>query len=136
MAYRVAGQFGPGASSFSSARLRPSRPSSAPTIPIRSRAETYLAIAYRDAGQLERVIPILEQTLAAGTLKLGLDHPKLLSRSSILASAYRDAGQLDRAIPLFERTLAAQTARLGSDHPDTLHRRNYLANAYRGCRPI
>ena len=79
-----------------------------------------LAIGYRDAGKLDRALPLLEETLAMTKAKLGPDHPDTLSSMNNLAMTYQDAGQFDRALPLLEETLALQKAKLGPDHPDTL----------------
>ena len=79
-----------------------------------------LASGYQAAGQLDRALPLLEETLALQKAKLGPDHPDTLTSMNNLAIGYQAAGQLDRALPLFEETLALQKAKLGPDHPDTL----------------
>ncbi|MCP2306523.1 NB-ARC domain-containing protein [Actinokineospora globicatena] len=89
-----------------------------------------LASAYQTAGQLNRAIPLYEQTLTDRQRILGPDHPDTLTSRNNLASAYRAAGQLKRAIPLYEQTLTDRQRILGPDHPDTLISRNNLAYAY------
>ena len=90
-----------------------------------------LATAYKDAGLLDKAIPLLERTLADAEQVLGETHPNTLTARNNLASAYRAAGQLDKAIRLFERTLADREQIMGQAHPDTLASRNNLATAYR-----
>ncbi|MFE5756768.1 FxSxx-COOH system tetratricopeptide repeat protein, partial [Streptomyces massasporeus] len=89
-----------------------------------------LALAYREAGDLERAIPLLEATLAQSEQVLGNTHPNTLTSRNQLAGAYESAGDLERAIPLLEATLAQSEQVLGNTHPDTLTSRNNLAYAY------
>jgi tetratricopeptide (TPR) repeat protein len=90
-----------------------------------------LALAYHDAGRLEKAIPLFERTLTDRERVLGEAHPDTLTSRSSLARAYRDAGRLEKAIPLFERTLTDRERVLGKTHPSTLTSRNSLAAAYR-----
>jgi tetratricopeptide (TPR) repeat protein len=92
-----------------------------------------LALAYQAAGQLDKALPLLEQTLAKQKEKLGPDHPNTLNSINNLAAAYQAAGQLDRALPLFEQTLAKRKEKLGPDHPNTLTSMNNLAGAYKAA---
>jgi tetratricopeptide (TPR) repeat protein len=61
-----------------------------------------LAIAYRDANQLDLALPLFEETLKLRKGKLGADHPDTLISMSDLAGAYAAAGNLDLALPLSE----------------------------------
>jgi tetratricopeptide (TPR) repeat protein len=92
-----------------------------------------LASGYRAAGQLDRALPLYEETLRLRKAKLGPDHPHTLRSMSSLAAGYRAAGQLDRALPLFEETLRLRKAKLGPDHPDTLTSMNNLASGYKAA---
>jgi tetratricopeptide (TPR) repeat protein len=53
--------------------------------------------------QLDKSIPLFEQTLAARRKKLGELHPDTLSTLAYLGVDYRDAGRLAEAIPLLEQ---------------------------------
>ena len=94
-----------------------------------------LASGYRAAGQLDRALPLLEETLALRKAKLGPDHPDTLTSMNNLADGYRAAGQLDRALPLYEETLALRKAKLGPDHPDTLDEHEQPRRRLPGRRP-
>ncbi|MEU6721117.1 tetratricopeptide repeat protein, partial [Nonomuraea sp. NPDC046802] len=85
-----------------------------------------LAGAYESAGDLNRAIPLLEQTLTDRERVLGPDHPHTLTSRSNLAYAYESAGDLNRAIPLYEGTLTNCERVLGPDHPTTLVVRSNL----------
>jgi len=89
-----------------------------------------LAMAYQDAGRLDKAIPILEVALAKRRDKLGDEHADTLESMNDLAVAYWEEGQLGRAIPLYETTLAKVRHTLGEDHPDTLTIMDNLAVAY------
>ena len=51
-----------------------------------------LAAGYRDAGQWEKALPLLEESLRLRTAGLGPDHPDTLATMHNLASVYRAAG--------------------------------------------
>ena len=106
------------------ARLGPDHPETLAT-------QNDLALGYWGAGRLDRVIPLLEQTLAAETAKLGPDHPDTLVAQNDVAVAYQEDGRLDRAIPLFERNLAARKVSFGPEHAETLITQANLAGCYR-----
>jgi tetratricopeptide (TPR) repeat protein len=93
-----------------------------------------LALGYRDAGQLDKALPLYEETLKLMKAKLGPDHPDTLTSMNNLALGYRAAGQLDKALPLLEETLKLRKAKLGPDHPDTLTSMNNLAVGLPGRR--
>jgi serine/threonine protein kinase/Tfp pilus assembly protein PilF len=90
-----------------------------------------LALAYKDAGQLDKAVPLLEQALAKRREKLGPDHPHTFSTMNNLALAYKGAGQVDKALPLFEQALTKHKEKLGPDHPETLSNMENLAMAYK-----
>ena len=89
-----------------------------------------LAGTYRDAGRLDKVIALYEQTLEDSIRVLGPDHPSTLTSRLNLASAYRDAGRLDEAITLYEQVFSGRSRVLGPDHRSTLISRDELAGAY------
>jgi tetratricopeptide (TPR) repeat protein len=79
-----------------------------------------LALGYRDAGQLDRALPLYEEALRQMKARLGPDHPDTLKSMGNLAAGYWSAHRLDRSIPLFEATLELREKKLGRGHPDTL----------------
>ncbi|MFF2901113.1 tetratricopeptide repeat protein, partial [Streptomyces sp. NPDC057966] len=89
-----------------------------------------LAGAYLTAGQIERAMPLYEQTLADSVRVLGEDHPDTLLARNNLAGAYALADDVEKAIALYERTLADRRRVLGISHPDTLTSQSNLASAY------
>ena len=94
-------------------------------------SKDYLAIAYRDAGNLSVATTLFEQTLSDRERVLGREHPRTLATRSNLAGAYLDAGKLARGGHLLEQTLSDVERVRGNDHPDTLTARSNLAIAYR-----
>jgi len=60
-------------------------------------------VAYHYAGQQERAVPLLEETLALITQKLGPDHPDTLTTTNSLAGAYLDTEKNEQALPLLQR---------------------------------
>jgi serine/threonine protein kinase len=89
-----------------------------------------LAMAYQDAGRLDKAIPILQVALAKRREKLGDEHADTLESMNDLAVAYWEEGQVTRAIPLYETTLSIVRHSLGEDHSDTLTIMDNLAVAY------
>ena len=92
-----------------------------------------LASAYRDAGNLDEAISLLEQGLEQKKEKLGPDHPDTLATMGNLAGVYYLTGKLDRALPLLEETLRLTATTLGPEHPHTLTSMHNLALAYRAA---
>lgn len=94
-------------------------------------ARSYLASAYRAAGDLAAAAPLHQRNLADAERVLGEDHPEtLVARANL---AYLAAMQHDerRALELHSRNLAASERVNGPDHPHTLNARANLASAYR-----
>jgi tetratricopeptide (TPR) repeat protein len=79
-----------------------------------------LALCYQDAGQLDKALPLFEETHKLMTAKLGPDHPTTLTCMHNLARGYLVAGQIDKSVGLFEELLPRQEKKLGRGHPDTL----------------
>jgi len=90
----------------------------------------WLATGYQDAGKVDLVVPLFEETLALMKGKLGPDHPDTLSCMNGLAVGYRRINRTDLAIPLYEEVLKGRRSRLGPDDPSTLQTMNNLAVAY------
>jgi tetratricopeptide (TPR) repeat protein len=94
-------------------------------------ARSYLASAYRAAGDLAIAAPLHQRNLADAERALGEDHPQtLVARANL---AYLAAMQHDehRALELHSRNLAASERVNGPDHPHTLNARANLASSYR-----
>jgi tetratricopeptide (TPR) repeat protein len=89
-----------------------------------------LAAAYKDAGKLDRALPLYETTLRRMKARHGPDHPYTLNSRNNLAMGYQAAGKPDKALPLLEQTLEGYKARLGPDHPDVL---TCMSNLARVC---
>jgi tetratricopeptide (TPR) repeat protein/tRNA A-37 threonylcarbamoyl transferase component Bud32 len=92
-----------------------------------------LAEGYYAAGQLDKALPLYEETLKLLRAKLGPDHPDTLIGMNNLGQGYQAAGQLDKALPLFEETLKLMRAKLGPDHFETLTSMNNLGDCYRAA---
>src|SRR5262249_13966871 len=82
-------------------------------------------------GDLDRALPLLEETLRLEKARLGPDHPKTLVAMSNLALSYRNAGRLHASIPLMLECLKRQEKKLGRDHYVTLVMVNNLGAFYR-----
>jgi tetratricopeptide (TPR) repeat protein len=76
-----------------------------------------LALAYEDAGELGKALPLFEQTLEKVRAKLGPDQPRTLHTMHHLALAYQAAGQFDRAEPLLRELLEQRRKK---DGPESL----------------
>jgi tetratricopeptide (TPR) repeat protein len=94
-------------------------------------ARSYLASAYRAAGDLATAVPLHQRNLADAERVLGEDHPETLAARANVA--YLAAMQHDehRALELHSRNLAASERVHGPDHPRTLNARANLASSYR-----
>ena len=78
----------------------------APNIPTR-KSMNNLAAQYGSLKQLDKSIPLFEETLKLREAKLGRDHPDTLSTVGNLGVNYKDAGRLKEAIPLLEEAYRA-----------------------------
>src|SRR5208283_2300757 len=88
---------------------------------------------YRDVGEYERAIGVLERSAALYRQHLGPEHPYTLHSMNSLALAYHAAGKLELALPLYEETLKLRQSKFGLDHPDTLVSMSNLADTYRAA---
>jgi tetratricopeptide (TPR) repeat protein len=77
-----------------------------------------LAAAYLAAGQRDKALPLLEQTLAKTKQKQGPDHPDTLISMENLAAAYQEAGQLAKAEKLY-RQILQQAQEQNAESPQT-----------------
>lgn len=94
-------------------------------------ARSFLASAYRAAGDLATATPLHQQNLADCERVLGADHPETLVARANLAYLYALQDQPARALELHQRNLADYERVLGPDHPNTLNARANLASCYR-----
>ena len=85
-----------------------------------------LADVYRETGQLEKGIPLAEETFKLQRASLGPDHLDTLTTAHN-RGAYHDAGRAAEALSLADETYKLRAAKLGPNHPDTLKTLNNLA---------
>jgi tetratricopeptide (TPR) repeat protein len=90
-----------------------------------------LAATYHAAGQLDKALPLFDETLRFRRARLGPANPETINSVTNLAVGYDDAGQLEKALPLYEEALQMTKARMQPHHPETLTAANRLAGAYR-----
>jgi serine/threonine protein kinase len=90
----------------------------------------FLAAGYKDAGRLDKALPLLKEALKLAKAKLGRDDPVTLATMSNLALAYQVAKQFHRALPLYREALKRMKAKLPPDDPGTLPTMNNLAMCY------
>ena len=79
-----------------------------------------LAAAHLDLGQVDRAVPLFEQTLVARRAKLPPDHPDTLRSMHSLAQAYQKAERHEKSLALYTEALQRRRQKLGPDHQDTL----------------
>jgi len=94
-------------------------------------ARSFLASAYRAAGDLATATPLHQQNLADCERVLGPDHPETFVARANLAYLYALQDQPARALELHQRNLTDYERVLGPDHPGTLNARANLASCYR-----
>jgi serine/threonine protein kinase len=92
-------------------------------------AQNNLAMAFQQAGQAPKAIPLLQQNLKRRMETLGGRHPETLSAMNNLALVYQDVGRLTDALPMFEQTYERRREVLGGRHHDTLTALHNLACA-------
>lgn len=95
------------------------------------RARSFLASAYRAAGDLAAAAPLHQMNLSDSARILGEDHPETLVARSNLAYLYAMQHDEHRARELHERNLTDYERVHGPDHPHTLNARANLASSYR-----
>ncbi len=101
-----------------------------PDHPRTLQAMSGLAGAYQAGGEMDKALPLFEETVKRMRAKLGDDHPDTLLNMNHLATAHRLAGDPDKAISLHEQALTLMRAKLGPNHPYTLLTINNLALAH------
>ena len=94
-------------------------------------ARSFLASAYRAAGNFAIAAPLHQQNLADTARVLGENHRETLVARSNLAYLYAMQHDEHRALELNERNLADYERVHGPDHPHTLNARANLASSYR-----
>jgi tetratricopeptide (TPR) repeat protein len=95
-----------------------------------------LAVAYHEAGDIDKSLPLKEETLRLKKARFGPNHPATLNSMNSLAAGYQEAGKVDVALPLFEETVQRMKAQLGPDHPTTLVTMHNLANCYQDAEKL
>ena len=96
-------------------------------------ARSFLASAYRAAGDLAAAAPLHQLNLADSERILGEDHPETLAARANLAYLYALQHDEPRALELQERNLADYERTHGPDHPNTLNARANLASSHRAA---
>ncbi|MHC4956377.1 MAG: tetratricopeptide repeat protein [Planctomycetota bacterium] len=91
-----------------------------PDHPDTCQAMHSLALAYQNAGKLDKALPLLESVVELVTAEFGPDHPNTVGATQNLAVAYWRGGRLDKSIPLFEKLLKHHEAAHGRQHLNTL----------------
>jgi tetratricopeptide (TPR) repeat protein len=94
-------------------------------------ARSFLASAYRAAGDYGQAAPLHYQVASESARVLGDDHPETLAARANLAYLYALQGRMAEARELHERNLADYERILGPDHPHTINARANLASSYR-----
>jgi tetratricopeptide (TPR) repeat protein len=107
------------------------RQTQGPDSPDTLKARSYLASAYRAAGDIVTAAPLHQLNLANAERVLGEDHPETLVARANLAYLYALQHDEHRALALHERNLADYERVHGPDHPHTLNARANLASSYR-----
>ncbi|MEU4569567.1 FxSxx-COOH system tetratricopeptide repeat protein [Micromonospora sp. NPDC023956] len=102
-----------------------------PDHPHTLKAVTELVWAYRDLGEMDRLRPLIEDTLARQESTLGKDHPDTLRSASYLGVVLSGEDEFEAARRIEEDVLERRRRLLGEDHPDTLHSVVNLANTLR-----
>ena len=95
-----------------------------------------LALAYQNAGRLDKAVSLGEKALKLFKAKLGPDHPRTLNCMNNLAQTYVLVGRPIDALRLAQETLELQKVKLGPDDLETLNTMNTLAMAYQGTGKI
>jgi hypothetical protein len=96
-------------------------------------ARSFLASAYRAAGDLAAAAPMHQRNLADSERALGEDHPQTLDARANLAYLLALQHEEDRALELNERNLTDYERVYGPDHPHTLNSRANLASSHRAA---
>ena len=102
-----------------------------PDAPDTLTARSFLASAYRAAGDLAAATPLHQLNLADCERVLGADHPETLVARANLAYLYALQDEPARALELHERNLTVCERVHGPDHPRTVNARANLASCYR-----
>lgn len=85
-----------------------------------------LAMAYRENGQINEALELLEHVVKVKK-KLAEDHPDRLASQYELATTYRANGQVDKAVELLEYIVKIKEEKLAEDHPHRLASEDWLA---------
>ena len=97
---------------------------------MRLHSQHSLAAAYRDNGQVDKAIQLLEHVVKVREGLAQDDHDKLVSQHE-LARSYRENRQIIKAIQLLEHVVKIRETSLVEDHPNQLTSQHELARSYR-----
>jgi tetratricopeptide (TPR) repeat protein len=89
-----------------------------------------LAMAYREDGQVQKAMKLLEHIVEVEEKVLAEEHPDRLASQHELAGAYRADGQVQKAVQLLEHVVAVKEKVLAEEHPSRLASQHALAGAY------
>lgn len=81
-----------------------------------------LAVAYNATGELDKVIPILQQVLAARRRVLPANHPDIANSVANLGAALMGLMRYEEADALLKEALQISRAALGDAHPVLIYR--------------
>jgi tetratricopeptide (TPR) repeat protein len=84
----------------------------------------------RNRGQYQAAEPLLQEALALGEKKDGIDHPDTSNLLNNLAVLYWNQGKYEEVEPLLQRVLAINEKMQGLEHPTTVSTLNNLAVLY------
>ncbi|CAM2069719.1 Non-specific serine/threonine protein kinase [Sulfidibacter corallicola] len=86
-----------------------------------------LGMLLRRQGEMERAVPLFEESLQLQREGLGEDHPNVATATNNLAAIYHGVGDFTRAAPLYRRSLELKRKRFGDSHPTIANGLNNLA---------
>ncbi|HQR06485.1 MAG TPA: serine/threonine-protein kinase [Gemmatales bacterium] len=89
-----------------------------------------LAVAFGEAGQLDKSLRLSEESLKLNKARLGESHSETLTSMNNLAIVYAEAGKRHLVVELHEEIFKLMKTKLGADDPDTLVCMHNLAAAY------
>ncbi len=96
-----------------------------------------LSTTYRELGDSETAISLLNRALASERKTYGDDHPKVAGILENLSAIYSDLNQHDSALPLIEKALVINEQRFGKDHLEVAKTLDCMGNVYCGVgRPV
>jgi tetratricopeptide (TPR) repeat protein len=89
-----------------------------------------LAMAYRDDGQVQKAVELLQRVVEVQEKTLSPEHPDRLASQHELARAYQADGQVQKAVELLLHVVEVREKTLSPEHPSRLASQHNLAVAY------